>query len=205
MSGSFAYTPRFVDIRVRPPRDEPRVEVPETALCDRVGCPKAGVCKAPKARDRLNEFWFFCEAHAGEYNRNWNFFAGMSDDEFAAWQQSESVGHRPTWDARKGPPLNGAYRKVDEGRFGDVHGMFRDQTARRTRAEPTAPRRSKLQLTALEILGLEGDATPEMIRSSYAELVKKYHPDSNGGDRTFEAQLVRVVKAWKALKQAGLV
>jgi curved DNA-binding protein CbpA len=62
-----------------------------------------------------------------------------------------------------------------------------------------------LQALALETLGLEQDAEPAAIRARYADLVKRLHPDSNGGDRSYETQLMKVIRAYQTLKSAGVV
>ena len=51
--------------------------------CDKPGCGKAGTCRAPKSRD-LKDYWFFCQEHAAEYNKNWNYYADMTPDEIEA-------------------------------------------------------------------------------------------------------------------------
>ena len=87
MSAAFQYRPRFVDIRVRPPPPEDDSADAEVGLkpgerrCDHQGCRLAGTARAPKSRDLLNEHYWFCQAHAAEYNRAWNFFAGMTESE----------------------------------------------------------------------------------------------------------------------------
>ncbi|HEX2560181.1 MAG TPA: molecular chaperone DnaJ, partial [Phenylobacterium sp.] len=37
------------------------------------------------------------------------------------------------------------------------------------------------------------------------ELVKRFHPDSNGGDRSSEPKLQRVIRAYQSLRKAGMV
>ena len=76
MSGAFQYRPKFVDIRVRPPKEgeeEAKHDVhalkPGEKPCDHPGCRVAGATKAPKSRDMLNEHYWFCQPHAAEYNR----------------------------------------------------------------------------------------------------------------------------------------
>src|SRR5574344_1007543 len=59
--------------------------------CDFKGCTKAGVCRAPKSRN-LNEYYWFCKEHAGEYNKNWNYYAGMSNDEIEQDWERETFG-----------------------------------------------------------------------------------------------------------------
>ena len=109
MSGAFQYRPKFVDIRIRPPK--PEEEAAEAAAredvfrlkpgekeCEWPGCRKAGAAKAPKSRDMPGEYYWFCQPHAGEYNKNWDFFAGMSEGEIRRRREEESMtGGRPTW------------------------------------------------------------------------------------------------------------
>ena len=58
---------------------------------------------------------------------------------------------------------------------------------------------------ALDTLGLDDNAPAPIIKAKYKELVKRFHPDANGGDRSFEARLQDILKAYDALKSAGLV
>ena len=52
-------------------------------------------------------------------------------------------------------------------------------------------------------MGLAAGASAEEIKTRYKELVKKYHPDANGGDRGSEERFTSVVQAYQLLKQAG--
>ncbi|MCH8686049.1 J domain-containing protein [Pedomonas mirosovicensis] len=61
--------------------------------CDREGCGQPGECPAPKS-PHSNEKWWFCQEHAAEYNRNWNYFAGMSAEEAAARAAEEERVNR---------------------------------------------------------------------------------------------------------------
>jgi hypothetical protein len=202
MSGAFHYRPKYVDIRVVKPAAQTTRAANERA-CDHLGCDRAGAHPAPKAPDRASEFWWFCREHAGEYNRRWNYFEGMSEDEFVNFQSQEAVGHRPTWTFRPGRS-----ERLSASRFwraaspGDGFGLFR-RGAGAARAEPERPRLSKLQLRALEVLDLPETADAKAIRTRYAELVRRYHPDSNGGDRSSETLLERTVKAYQVLKSGG--
>ena len=87
MPGAFQYRPKFVDIRVRPPSDNDEAAEDVHALkpgerrCDHPGCLRPATARAPKARDMLHEHYWFCQPHAAEYNRNWNFFAGLPEAE----------------------------------------------------------------------------------------------------------------------------
>ena len=59
--------------------------------CDFKGCDKAGVCKAPKSRN-LNDYYWFCKEHAAEYNKNWNYYEGMTRDEIDEDWERETFG-----------------------------------------------------------------------------------------------------------------
>lgn len=209
MSGAFQYRPKFVDIRVCKPDAETIDHAPAERPCDHVACAGVGVHRAPKGRDRVNEYWWFCTEHAAEYNRRWNYFSGMSDAELADFQRQAEVGHRPTWTMRggRGDRLAASVRGFQAGRrgSGDAFGFFGGGDP--AVAAPERPRRrlTRLQALAFETLSLEEAAQAPQIRTRYAELVKRWHPDSNGGDRGAEAQLQRVVQAYQTLKAGGLV
>jgi hypothetical protein len=221
MSGAFSYRPKFIDIRVRPPKageeEEARVQKedvlrlkPGEKKCDWPECRVAGAAKAPKSRDLLNEHYWFCTSHAAEYNRNWDFFAGMSEAEVAKAQAARFTGDRPTWEfkaSRNSREAASFSAKAGTGAgYADPHGVF---GAARTRAPTSAEeeryrRIGKLERKALSELDVDDTAEPPAVRAKYLELVKRLHPDTNGGDRTMEAKLQRVLKAYKTLKAAKL-
>ncbi|MGE0596828.1 MAG: J domain-containing protein [Hyphomonadaceae bacterium] len=205
MTDAFEYRPKFVDIRVKKPDAATLDREPSERACDHIGCGRAGEHRAPKSRDRQSEFWHFCLEHAGEYNRRWNYFSGMSDAELADYQRREEVGHRPTWTMRggRGDRLSAAMRGFQAGRRNDPFEMF----GAGAHAAAAAPQRrlTRLQRLSLEAMLLDEGATGAQIRARYAELVKRWHPDSNGGDRGAEANLQKVVQAYQTLKAGGLV
>ena len=61
-----------------------------------------------------------------------------------------------------------------------------------------------MQIRALELLNLDASATLHEIKARYKELVKRFHPDANGGDRGAEERLKQVIKAYGVLRAAGL-
>jgi DnaJ-class molecular chaperone len=56
---------------------------------------------------------------------------------------------------------------------------------------------------ALDTLGLDVEATPQQVKTRFKDLVKRHHPDANGGDRSTEDRLVEVIKAYNYLKSVG--
>jgi len=223
MSGAFQYRPKFKDIRIRPPKpgeeEAPAANdglglKPGQRPCEWAGCRQAATSRAPKSRDMLNEHYWFCQTHAGEYNRSWDFFAGMNEAQVRAAQEARMVGDRPTWQFKasrfsreaaafaakmgSGAPNKGA------GAYADPLGVFTASQAGAAKAAPTR-RLGRLEQRAMDELDLEASADGAAIRSRYLELVKRFHPDSNGGDRSTEQKLARVIRAYKTLQAAKLV
>jgi hypothetical protein len=199
-------SPLFDRIRVKPDKDRRlRAQHPP---CEWPGCAGAATHRAPKGRGRENEYWRFCLDHVREYNHSYNFFSGMSTDDIARYQREAVVGHRPTWKmgmnggkptgrsraARFGPAFEGA---------DDAFGLFGEAQngehlrRRETRVIRNAERR------ALDALGFEGAATTAEIKVRFKELVKRHHPDANGGDRSSEERLREIIQAYNYLKSVG--
>ncbi|HVN01474.1 MAG TPA: DnaJ domain-containing protein [Caulobacteraceae bacterium] len=213
MTAAFQYRPRFVDIRVRPPKPDPLAAEGEARLqpderpCDHQGCRQAATARAPKSRDMLNEHYWFCQAHAAEYNRTWNFFAGMTDDQIRARQTEDaSTGGRPTWSFKAGRGSREAAAAASKGFFRDAFGIFgRGQAQYAADKAAHEKQLGRLERNALADLDLDATADAALIRRRYTELLKRCHPDANGGDRSAEHKLQRVIKAFRTLQKAKLV
>lgn len=211
MSGAFQYRPKFVDIRVRPPKEgeaerEADVHVlkPGERRCDHPGCLTAASARAPKSRKMMDEHYWFCQPHAAEYNKGWDFFAGMSEGEMLAHQEASLTGDRPTWQFKASKfSREAANFAAGAGRFADPFGMFRGRRQQTPDGEPDR-RLGRIERSALADLDLTDAATGPEIRARYTELVKRCHPDANGGDRSAEQKLQRVLKAYKSLRKARL-
>lgn len=204
-------SPLFDRIRIKPQCDEPRAA--EGPVCERPGCKAPGAFRAPKGRSQEGRYFKFCLEHVREYNASYNYFAGMTDAAVAAYQKDAMIGHRPTWTMG----VNGAARSPDgaaEGTakrdwayvdpLGVLNGENFRQARRRAPEEPKKPRYSGPVRRALDVLGLEEGADGPSIKAQYKALVKRFHPDANGGDRSFEERFRDIIKAHDTLKTAGL-
>jgi hypothetical protein len=201
-------SPLFDRIRVKPDQDRRlRAELP---ACQWPGCETPATHRAPKGRLRANEYWQFCLDHVREYNNSYNFFAGMSEDAIAKYQKDAITGHRPTWKmgsiggTRAARRARGGFRADWESDdpfslFGEA-GMAWSAQARRAGSGRTV---FNAQRRALGVLGLEADAKRTDIKSRFKVLVKRHHPDANGGDRTSEQRLREIIQAYNYLKSAG--
>ncbi len=191
-------SPLFDRIRVKPTQDRrPKTGGPG---CEWHGCKEKGTHRAPKGRGRENEHWRFCLDHVREYNQSYNFFAGMNDAAVMAYQKDALTGHRPTWKMGTG---KGAVRP-DVGSANDAFGLFTEglRAEQKERAEAARPIRNA-ERKALDTLGLDTGATPVQVKAKFKELVKRHHPDANGGDRSTEDRLVEIIQAYNYLKSVG--
>lgn len=199
-------SPLFDRIRVRPRAEE--VRAPSVQLCEHAGCRNAGEFRAPKGRNREGQFWHFCLDHVRDYNKTYNYFAGLPDDSVSAYQRDAATGHRPTWTMGVNPWA----KKRGEGpqpgpEIHDGFGFFDgDQGFRRPQGAPEPERRrlKLLERKALEALDLPETASGPEIKARYKTLVKRLHPDANGGDRSSEDKLRGIIQAYNTLRSAGL-
>jgi hypothetical protein len=200
------YKPKFgYDIRISPATSKKR---PVTQRpCASAGCREPGEVHVPKSRNNLDDRHWLCRDHLREHNRRWDFFADMSDADIERFCLDALTGHRPTWPlGKRAAAVTGSRpREAPQGWTRQVDDGF----AVLEEAEPApvkkASRLTKGQLDALAILNLEETAALHEIKARYKELVKRFHPDANGGDRGTEERLKQVIKAYGHLRATGLV
>jgi hypothetical protein len=171
--------------------------------CDHPACHEAGEFRAPPPEgpagsDRPPAFRWFCLDHVRQFNAGYNFFNGMSADEiheaqrpYAGWERTTRVyggggDPGPRW-ADFSDPLDAI-----AARFRRTH------APERTDGKPL----SGQDRESLRVLGLDATADRSALRKRYSELVRRYHPDRNGGDRTHEGRLRAVLDAYAQLRQA---
>jgi DnaJ-like protein len=176
-------------------------------LCDHPDCTAAGLYRAPKSPQRLNEYYRFCLDHVREYNRAWDYCAGWNADDIEAETRRALCWDRPTW--RLGHWTTGtarSARRATDGvnvEFDDVFGIFSEKAPeerQRSRQVPAKPRASAAERKALHTLGLDAEADWPAIKACYKRLAKRFHPDTNGGDRQAEERLKEVNLAYSVLK-----
>jgi hypothetical protein len=192
-------SPIFDRIRVKPAEDHvPRAAGP---VCEHPGCRAAATHRAPKGRSHEQQYWRFCLDHVRAYNQSYNYFAGMSQDDVMAYQRDAVIGHRPTW--RMG--FNGDADRFDATDPLDLIREFGPAATRarheRKTAESSRPIHNA-ERRAFGTLDLEIDASPADIKARFKELVKRHHPDANGGDQSSQDRLVEVIQAYNYLKSA---
>jgi len=181
-----------------PPRLHGRVE--RGAPCDAAGCAEPGEFRAPpdggRARagyDGPGDWRWLCLDHVRAFNASYNFFEGMSTDEIEAAQTPFGGWERETRAfAGAAPQPRWAFTDpIDAPGFGQGFGRA---------GSPRNPH-SEGDRRALSVLALPADADLQMLRKRYALLVRRYHPDRNGGDRAHEKALQDVIAAYTHLKR----
>jgi len=173
--------------------------------CDHPGCDRAGEFRAPKGRDRLRDYFWFCLDHVRAYNKNWDYCAGMTAEEVEALVRTDTCWQRPTW------PLGdwsteSVLRDRVRGDFGlggggSANGMGAgrgERGANGSGARPPRPRTEEEK--ALGVLDLDGPVDFATIKARWKTLVKRHHPDANGGSREAEERLKSINRAYGTLK-----
>lgn len=159
--------------------------------CMWAGCSEEGNYKAPRSRSRLNDYQWLCLEHVQAFNKNWNYFEGMSEDQIYAFQKDAVLGHRPTWKSDINPQH--LEQKLDEA----LHRFFG--------GKPTAQQIASLKpinskdKQALAVLDLEHPVEMVVIKKQYRVLAKKHHPDVNKSDERAAETFKRLTEAYNHL------
>ncbi len=159
--------------------------------CDYPGCINCGEYKAPKSRNDLNDYYWFCNKHIEAYNKSWNYYEGMNEIEVELDRRNSIIGNRPTW-SQTARNLN-----QDEllKRVFNAFGADDDSPHQRGMTK-NAP-----ELKALLDLGLQPPVTFKEIKKRYRKLVKQYHPDVASNDSQDEEKIKKINVAYQLLKK----
>lgn len=167
-------------------------------FCDHERCTEHELYRAPKAPDDLHSYYWFCLKHVQAYNKSWNYYADMTADEIEAQIKFDTIWQRPTW------PLGGKPGRTTGPRPEDVHDPFNLFGAERASANGASRGAfvgvAGREVQAMTVLGLTPPLSLTQLKSRFKELVKKLHPDANGGDKKAEGRLRLVIEAYAVLK-----
>ena len=182
---------------------------PREAGCAIAGCPHPGEFRAPISHapslDGPQPWRWLCLEHVREFNAAYDYFAGMNADQIYAAQspmhgwESESRTFRAAGNADLPPRWADFKDPIDA-----IGARFRQRMdeAREEQRMAGDPRFTRDQHRALKLMGLSAEADRRALRRRYAELLRRYHPDRNGGDRSHEKALQAVIDAYTALAKA---
>lgn len=141
-------------------------------LCDRAGCNEKGDCPAPKSPNTPDR-WYFCQKHAAEYNQGWNYFEGLDKEEAEQREQAERGD-------------TSGYRQAAWAEWGGSGDGSR----------------SRDELRALEVLGLDPDADFDAVKKAWRTKAKEVHPDVRPGDKAAAEQFQKLQVSYEVLRAA---
>jgi len=170
-------------------------------VCDYGGCNEHGEFLA---KTKSSVKFFYCLNHIKDFNKNYNFFEGMSEEEVIDYQISAIIGHRPTWKSGTNPQASyfSKFAKNDGSAFDDPFDLFeKEKTSKYERQSKI--KKGKISEKAYKLLDFNSVSNKSDIRKKFKEVVKSLHPDTNGGDNSQEDLLKEVISAYKALKSKG--
>lgn len=168
-------------------------EFPGDRPCAHPGCDQPGTYRAPLHKPGSSlappsgppRWQYFCLDHVRAFNAEWNYFEGMDAETIFAAQTPY-----PTWDREtRGFAHTTHAERID--RMEDAIATFRWRAA----STPQASRLSREDRQSLSRLGLDEGATLADAKKKYRALARRYHPDTNGGDRRHEARLQSLTEA----------
>lgn len=179
----------FRKLSTRKPKDfAPHISPEKAPPCYMAGCTQVGTYKAPKSREQLEEYEWFCLDHIRERNKQWDYFSGMKTDEIEAFMHDAVTGHRPTWNRET--RLREHYFTLQDKLYEFMSG------AKPVAPKPRLPTKTR---NALAVMELEYNYTLSQLKSRYRILVKKYHPDVNKGDKESEEKFKKITAAYRYL------
>lgn len=159
--------------------------------CDYPGCSDAGEYRAPKDKN-LRDYYWFCLKHVQEYNKNWDFLKGLSADEIEEQIQHDTIWQRPTWKLGHGgvktdPKIKDFFNVREDVGLG-MDGKYNPP--------PRTPHYEKKMQAAMDFMELTPPLVLEEVKKQYKHLAKKYHPDTNKGDKEAERRFKKLNDAY---------
>jgi len=163
-------------------------------ICDWNNCLEEGFYKAPVEKDNSKKYRILCLNHVKEFNKNWNYFENMDDNQIYEFIKSDMVWHKPTqsfsssdnffkilWNNAMKDELNKSYFKDHFNHMNQFKFNHND-------------------MKAFEILNISVGIKWEKIQEKFKKLVKKFHPDINAGNKKYEDKLKIITLAYTQLK-----
>ena len=164
-------------------------------ICEWENCKESGKFKAPLERDNSKNYKWLCEEHIKLFNKNWNYFDGMSQNEIEKFLKSDLTWHRPT---QKFASSDNFFNILWNNALSDNFNFFKQNN---TSYNLKSGRLSEKDKDAFIIMGLEFKDDWPIIQKRFKTLVKKFHPDRNLGNKQYEDKLKKITLAYSHLKQ----
>ncbi|GCE79210.1 J domain-containing protein [Komagataeibacter oboediens] len=181
---------------------DPEPDAPDRC-CDMHGCDQPAGYRAPRSRDALNKYFWFCLQHVREYNANWDFYRGMTPGQIEAHIRADASWNRPSWKLGQG---NAAHAFSEEEVLdpldllkGAAKARARSR-ARQRREEDSRAEAPQALKYPLGVLDLGWPVSMDELKSRYKDLARRHHPDTNGGDRKAEERFKGINIAYATVR-----
>ena len=156
-------------------------------ICEFLNCKKEGIYPAPRSREDITNYKYYCIEHIRDFNKSWNFFEGLTEEQFENEVRKSSTWDRPSW---KFGTSN--YNK----KMYDPLNILSDIEDKKVLKKEV---NSKL-LSSWKLLELNPTANIEEVKKQYKLLAKKWHPDKNLKLKDNESDMfVKITNAYKAI------
>ena len=187
-----------------------RMPLSDMQFCEWPECISEGEHRAPKSREHIHEYRWFCIEHVRIYNRSWNYYEGMSDEQVDKLIRSDTTWNRPTWplgDHRRDASVDDEIASFGLENIGvgyeniiDPFGFFTKETKfKRSMDGVTKASLSPAERKALSLLDLDVNVTVTELKARYKLLVKRYHPDVTGGNKKSEERFKQINEAYETV------
>ena len=161
--------------------------------CYKKDCLKSGIYKAPKSKNEIKNYIWFCEEHIKSYNKEWDYCKNMTQKEIEKHIQLDTIGWRPTWNFST---TNKKFKNFDKI-FSSYFDFFK-----KNKNQYKINKKNSLLKNALKILNINNEnITIKLVENKYKSLVKEYHPDKNKGNKKYEEKLKEINQAFDEIKK----
>ncbi len=166
--------------------------------CDHPNCELEGEYRAPKNRN-LDDYYWFCLKHVSEYNKSWNYYDGMSQDEIERENKLDETWHSPSW--KFGVSLDNLLK---QGKLEDPFEIYNTYMKKKSNKNFQTNKNyisalTVQELEAIKVMEISFPYTEIQLKSRYKILVKKYHPDLNGGSKKAEEMFKKISESYRVL------
>ena len=158
-------------------------------ICEFLNCKEEGIYPAPKSKRDISNYKYFCIKHIRDFNKSWNFFEGLNEQELEVEIRKSVTWDRPSW---KFGTKNINYD------FEKAFNKFENKKNIKNKKNI-----SKKLETAFKILGLTPDTNIKEVKTKYKFLAKKWHPDvQNENQSNNKDKFINITNAYKIILES---